>query len=308
MAIVRKSSIKNYDILSGFSWHVPGVSGMFGLLLWLLAGGLLGNVLSLLLMFAVPGFSTSSLMAVAYVLMFIPAMLASRYISNQNLMSGKAGYALDNNNFSPYSGGLIALLCMIATIACQMVADPVTTLLPPMPEQLKKILESAVSGDSKIISFITTCVFAPFFEEWLCRGMVLRGLLHYRRRPGSEPMKPIWAIVISAAFFALIHLNPWQAIPAFLLGMLFGYVYYRTGSLKLTMLMHFTNNAFATLLSSIDSTKEVESILDLMPAWAVCCCVVVAIPIIVCFVKLLSKTEMSAPEGNFEELKIDDSI
>ena len=41
--------------------------------------------------------------------------------------------------------------------------------------------------------------------------MVLRGLLGHK-------VKPVWAIVISAAFFAIIHLNPWQAIPAFLLG------------------------------------------------------------------------------------------
>ncbi len=71
--------------------------------------------------------------------------------------------------------------------------------------------------------------------------------------------------MISAVFFAVIHLNPWQAIPAFLLGCLFGYVYYRTGSLKLTMLMHFANNTFALAVAHIDAFEEAESWLDVLP-------------------------------------------
>ncbi len=51
-------------------------------------------------------------------------------------------------------------------------------------------------------------------------------------------MNPALAIAISAIFFATIHGNLWQGISAFILGSFFGYVYYKTGSLKLTMLMH----------------------------------------------------------------------
>ena len=88
--------------------------------------------------------------------------------------------------------------------------------------------------------------------------MVLRGLL-------ANKMKPVWAIVISALFFAFIHLNPWQALPAFTIGCLMGYVYYKTGSLKLTMLLHFTNNTFALVLSNVDALKDMESWRDVMP-------------------------------------------
>ena len=81
-------------------------------------------------------------------------------------------------------------------------------------------------------------------------------------------MKPGWAIVLSALFFAIIHLNPWQAVPAFVLGCLFGYVYYKTGSLKLTMLMHCVNNTLATLLSRIPGMGEAESFMDVLSPWA----------------------------------------
>ena len=111
-------------------------------------------------------------------------------------------------------------------------------------------------------------------EEWLCRGMILRGLL--------TRIKPGWAMVISSLFFALIHLNPWQALPAFLLGMLFAYVYYRTGSLKLTMLMHCANNTLAALLGQNEAFREIDSYSEVLPlplyiAAAVICAVIIAV-------------------------------
>ncbi len=58
--------------------------------------------------------------------------------------------------------------------------------------------------------------FAPVLEEWMCRGIVLRGLLNYSRKgePGEDGsrrgMNPALAIAISAIFFATIHGNLWQ--------------------------------------------------------------------------------------------------
>jgi len=125
-----------------------------------------------------------------------------------------------------------------------------------MPDWLEETL-GGLTGGNFWLNFLCVSIFAPFFEEWLCRGMVLRGLLGRR-------VKPVWAIVISALFFAVIHMNPWQAIPAFILGLLFGYVYYRTGSLKLTMLMHFTNNTFALIIGHIESLSDYETWQDLL--------------------------------------------
>ena len=106
-------------------------------------------------------------------------------------------------------------------------------------------------------SFLLVAIFAPIFEEWLCRGMVLRGLL--------ANLKPGWAIVVSALFFALIHANPWQALNAFIIGVVMGYVYYKTGNLWLTMLMHFVNNGTAVILSQFSSLQEMEFWMDVLP-------------------------------------------
>ena len=81
------------------------------------------------------------------------------------------------------------------------------------------------------------------------------------------------AIFWSALIFAVIHLNPFQAVPAFLLGILMGWVYYKTGSLKLTILMHFTNNLLSMLISwYFPMASTTDSFKDILPPdtyWAV---------------------------------------
>ena len=125
---------------------------------------------------------------------------------------------------------------------------------------IKDVMDQLLKESPFWCTLLSVSVFAPLVEEWLCRGLVLRGLMN--------KMKPAGAICISAAFFAILHMNPWQALPAFLLGVLFGYVYYKTGSLKLTMLMHCVNNTMAVVFSKIPSLEEAEGFMDVMSTWA----------------------------------------
>jgi hypothetical protein len=174
-----------------------------------------------------------------------------------------------------------------------------------MPEWLEDMLKSVTQGNF-LLNFLCVSIFAPFFEEWLCRGMVLRGLLNYEHKNKAgetvRGLKPVWAIVISAAFFALIHFNSWQGIAAFAMGLVFGYVYYRTGSIWLTMLMHFTNNTFALILSNIDSLKDIESMGEVLPAplfWAI---LVFCVAFIVYFVYKFLAIKPLSSQGSCAEL------
>lgn len=285
----------NFNILENFSYYVPGVADMFILLLFLLLGTVLGSILALpfsLIMGADRG--TEFTMLVSYPIMFIPPMIYASVKSRSNSYLHD-GVKLDSSHFAPVGGLICALLVAVGTIAMSFCADPLASLLPDMPEWLESALSSMTQGNVWV-DFICVSIFAPFFEEWLCRGMVLRGLLHH-------DIKPVWAIVISAAFFAFIHLNPWQAIPAFLLGCLFGYVYYRTGSLKLTMLMHFANNTFALVLSNIDSMKDVENWNEILPApvlWAV---FAACAAIIVLVVLKFRNIPLQEKEGNSDKVQ-----
>lgn len=89
---------------------------------------------------------------------------------------------------------------------------------------------------NNILTIITTCIAAPILEEWLCRGLIVGVLKKYGN---------VFAIVISALLFALLHGNFIQSIPAFFTGMVLAYVTIHSGSLIPAIAIHFINNAFA---------------------------------------------------------------
>ena len=287
----------NFDVLGKYAWCIPSVADIFILLLLLFVGGLVGSGVVLIASLCVGAANSAAFMAeyttlISYPIMFIPPMMWAAGKSRRNRMSYK-GLALDNANVAPHGWLLCAVMVMAATLAAGIVGDFSTSWLPPMPEWLENALKGLTTG-SFWVNFICVSIFAPFFEEWLCRGMVERGLL-------GRGVKPAWAIVISALFFALIHLNPWQAIPAFLLGCLFGYVYYKTGSLKLTMLMHFTNNTFALVIGHIDSLQDAENWMDVLgPGYWYC--FAASVLLIVLVVLAFRRIPMERPSGGFEVL------
>ena len=94
--------------------------------------------------------------------------------------------------------------------------------------------------------YVAIGVLAPFAEEVVFRGAILRTLL------GVMSKKNHWvAIMISAAIFGVVHANLAQFINALLMGLLLGWMYYRTGSLVPGILLHWVNNTMAYVLSNI---------------------------------------------------------
>ena len=248
---------KSFELFSQYSYYLPDIGGVFFLTLFLLLGAFLGNLTVLLLGFVVSlDFAQTYGMVISYPLMFVPAMLYASAKSRAESMFGEA--VPMNIELETWTKAIVASVTVsLVTLASAFLMDPISAILPPMPEKWQVALENMAINMPLWASLLSVSVFAPFFEEWLCRGMVLRGLL--------KKVKPVWAIVISAAFFGLIHLNPWQAIPAFALGLLFGYVYYKTNSLKLTMLMHCVNNTFSVLISRFLDFGSADTFYEALP-------------------------------------------
>ena len=74
------------------------------------------------------------------------------------------------------------------------------------------------------------------------RGAILKELLK------SEKLGVWTAITISAVLFALIHMNPVQMPHAFLIGLLLGWMYWRTGSILPGVAYHWANNSIAFVM------------------------------------------------------------
>lgn len=170
---------------------------------------------------------------VSYILPIIPALL---YIFFLPAATADA-VPLQNGQWGKIHPIAAYPLLAIATIAMGFVSEPLSSWLP-MPDHIKAIFEKILSDS--FWALMTTVVAAPILEEFLLRGIIERGLLHW--------LSPWKAILWSAFFFAVIHLNPWQAIGAFIAGILFGWIYWRSRSLSACIFVHMINNGAAYLM------------------------------------------------------------
>ena len=84
--------------------------------------------------------------------------------------------------------------------------------------------------------YFQTLITAPIFEELLFRGIILNGLLNKYKNSSKK------AIIYSAMVFGLVHLNIPQGINAFIGGIILGFIYCYTKSMKLSIFAHFINN------------------------------------------------------------------
>ncbi|MBR2224501.1 MAG: CPBP family intramembrane metalloprotease [Bacteroidales bacterium] len=302
MAISARK-VNNYDIYSGHSWYVPGIKGMFGFIGWFILGALLGGIVTLVMgLFMSQQALQDYSMIVVYPLQFLPAMVYAANQSRKNMIFD-AGYALDNRHFAPYSFALMILVTVVMTFASMFAFDlpnywnmqltNKSSILAQFYEMMMEVMKQ-MTGGPLWSSFLVVAIFAPIFEEWLCRGMVLRGLL--------TKMKPVWAIVISALFFAVIHGNPWQALNAFLIGVLMGYVYYKTGSLILTMIIHFVNNGTAVILSNVESLKDYEYWIDILGKQNYTLVFIASCVVLAACIAVFSRIKVENPWGNIDRI------
>jgi membrane protease YdiL (CAAX protease family) len=146
---------------------------------------------------------------------------------------------------------ILYVILLLLSLSFNVILDPVAIAIP-MPEYIEKLFAMLTKRD--IWTFLTVGITGPILEEVLFRGIILDGFLN-RYKPGK-------AIFWSALLFGLFHLNPWQFIPAFLIGLLLGYIYLKTRSLIPVIFIHIINNSFSYLMVYIFG-EDVQSYLDI---------------------------------------------
>lgn len=91
----------------------------------------------------------------------------------------------------------------------------------------------SVATSPTVVTLLLMVIAAPIAEELIFRKLVIDRLLPY-----SEKL----AVLASALFFGLVHGNFYQFFYALLVGLIFGYVYVKTGNVLHTILMHMLLN------------------------------------------------------------------
>lgn len=117
---------------------------------------------------------------------------------------------------------------------------------------------SFVGSSNVLVSILVVGIVAPFTEELIFRGVILKTL--------NRSMSVTAAIIIQGVLFGVYHMNLVQGLYATLLGILFGYVTYKTKSLWPAIIMHMVNNTVSTIAPSVvgenlDSTLAVIMLL-----------------------------------------------
>ena len=102
------------------------------------------------------------------------------------------------------------------------------------------LTSSTSDSGLSVAAVVGTCLLAPFAEEMVMRGGVEEYLLRWK--PNA-----FLAILISSLLFGALHLYPSLISAAFLNGLLYGWVYYRSRNVVVCFLMHMVNNVASCL-------------------------------------------------------------
>jgi membrane protease YdiL (CAAX protease family) len=121
-------------------------------------------------------------------------------------------------------------------------------VLPPPPDYLElfRTLHAALAPKSPLdglVSLVVIAVLPALCEELVMRGVLLPSLV--------VPTGPAVAVGLTAAAFALIHLDPIRLLFTFVLGLILGLVRLRTGSLGPPVMAHLTLNALTFALAPL---------------------------------------------------------
>lgn len=152
--------------------------------------------------------------------------------------------------------GMLALGLLIPSVWLEEMLDV------EVEDDLMRLMESIIREP---LGFVAVGLVAPVVEEIVFRGAILRRCLEYFSRAQynnkvSEDNSHWIAIAVSALAFAVAHGNMAQGLHAFLLGLLLGWLYYRTRSVIPGIVLHWVNN-IAVFLQCIIMDLDVEATL-----------------------------------------------
>lgn len=162
---------------------------------------------------------------------------------------------------------------IIVALALMFVSIPVTTTLTTWNEGMhlggafsgiekwmKELEETAQALTDKmtnvdtigglLLNLLVIALIPAVGEEMTFRGVIQQSL--------TRRMNPHIAIILSAAIFSFFHFQFFGFFPRLFLGILLGYMFYITGSLWTSILMHFVNNGAAVTLYYLGNIGVIE--------------------------------------------------
>lgn len=101
-------------------------------------------------------------------------------------------------------------------------------------------VQELVFTEQLLPKILVMVIIGPFFEELIFRKALISRLRVYGER---------LAVITSAVLFALFHGNLSQMFYAFLVGLVFGYIYLRSGKLRNSLILHMIVNFMGSIVA-----------------------------------------------------------
>ena len=173
------------------------------------------------------------------VIMGLPAVLAAAWIAIRPTRTAFADYlALRWTSWSKFLIGVVALAVLVGgwDLLSRALGREVT------PGFMGDVLKSAQADGALWLLVIAFCIAAPMSEEIFARGFLYRGW-------SESKLGVAGAIFLSSLAWTSLHLQyDWFFFgEVFCIGLLLGYLRYRSGSTWLTIVVHGINNLAATV-------------------------------------------------------------
>lgn len=144
---------------------------------------------------------------------------------------------------------------VVFALSVNVIIEILLTLASMLPSfsgffESYEALSVMFTGGSFIVSLIAIGVVGPIFEEILFRGLVFGELRKIMR------VRP--AILIQALLFGIYHMNVIQGSYAILIGLLLGFVYYRSNSMIAPTIVHIVINSSSVILSYLVTPAQLD--------------------------------------------------
>ena len=125
-------------------------------------------------------------------------------------------------------------------------------------EQLRSIQEKAewiiklfISQGSLFSSMVIIALLAAVSEELLFRSVIQKALIKLFKNAHV-------AIIVTAVIFSAFHGDLFGFVPRIILGLMLGYMFWFSGSIIPSMLMHFVNNATIVMLYYLNTRGFID--------------------------------------------------
>lgn len=188
-----------------------------------------------------------------------------------------------------FSIALLPLVLQLATWISDMNLSAAATEMQEANDEKMKGMLDVHTIPSFLFTLFVLALVPAVSEELFFRGVVMR-FFHKQTRNIH------FSIFTSAAVFSFFHGTPYSFVSILIMGLLLGYIYYYTGSIWVSMIVHFTHNAIQIIMSYLavngiiaEGMKDEDSF-----EWYI---LVIGVAIAAVFFYLLKKKATPLPDG-----------